>query len=95
MVSCSLLLNTARMLFEIILLKFADHEFENADAFVDPLSLILFLFLVVFILMIMFTSIINNAFRSIRKELQHTLNEDEQILSLLLHKIKRLFRKQK
>ncbi|CAF0834260.1 unnamed protein product [Adineta steineri] len=47
--SCSSLLNTAQMLFEMTLMKFDASQIMGADAFLGPFCFTLFMFLVVFV----------------------------------------------
>jgi len=63
---CSSLLLTAQMLFEITLMKFDTSELMAADAFLGPVCFCLFVFLVVFVCLSMFLSILNDSFRRAR-----------------------------
>ncbi|UJR08126.1 hypothetical protein I4U23_012402 [Adineta vaga] len=65
--SCSSLLSTAQMLFETTLMKFDTSELIQADAFLGPLVFVIFIFLVVFVCLSMFLSIINESFRCTRE----------------------------
>ncbi|CAF1632650.1 unnamed protein product, partial [Adineta ricciae] len=67
MSSCSSLLSTAQMLFEMTLMKFDTSELIQADAFLGPFVFAVFIFLVVFICLSMFLSIINESFRRARE----------------------------
>ena len=60
---CSSLLGTARMLFEMTLMKFDAQQLSEAAAFLGPLCFSLFIILVVFVCMSMFLSIIGDNFR--------------------------------
>ncbi len=73
--SCSTLLHTAGMLFEIILMKFNAYQITDADAFLGPLCFSLFIFIVVFVCMSMFLSIINQNFCQVREN----INDDQEI----------------
>jgi hypothetical protein len=86
---CSSLLNTCQMLFEMMVLKFNVTQLREADAFLGPFCFTLFIFFVVFICMNMFISIISNSFRTLRKNLAQTLNEDHDIFAFIFHKFKR------
>ncbi|CAF1590851.1 unnamed protein product, partial [Adineta steineri] len=65
--SCSNLLKTAQMLFEMTLMKFNARELIQADAFLGPFCFALFIFLVVFVCLSMFLSIINDSFRQAKE----------------------------
>ncbi|CAF0940715.1 unnamed protein product [Adineta steineri] len=83
--SCSSLLRTGQMLFEMTLMKFNASKIIEADAFLGPFCFTLFIFVVVFVCLSMFVSIINDSFR-------HTKgyeNEDQIILSFMLEKFLR------
>jgi hypothetical protein len=54
------------MLVEMTLLKFNVHDLVNAGAFLGPFCFSLFIFLVVFVCLSMFISIINQSFRLVR-----------------------------
>ncbi|CAF4142543.1 unnamed protein product [Adineta steineri] len=80
--SCSSLLQTAQMLFEMTLMKFDASAISGADAFLGPFCFALFMFLVVFICLSMFLSIINDSFRQAKKNQK----DDQIILSFMLKK---------
>ncbi|CAF4036598.1 unnamed protein product, partial [Adineta steineri] len=84
--SCSSLLDTARMLFEIMLMKFDAHELSEASAFLGPFCFSLFIILVIFICMSMFLSIINDSFRLARENIDP---HNQQIFSFMLKKFQR------
>ncbi|CAF4099153.1 unnamed protein product, partial [Adineta steineri] len=84
--SCSSLLDTARMLFEITLMKFDAHELIEASAFLGPFCFSLFVILVIFICMSMFVSIINDSFRLARENVDPN---NQQIFSFMLKKFQR------
>ncbi|CAF1642081.1 unnamed protein product, partial [Adineta ricciae] len=67
MLSCSSLLSTTQMLFEMTLMKFDTSELIEADAFLGPFVFAIFMFLVVFVCLSMFLSIINESFRKARE----------------------------
>ncbi|CAF4085458.1 unnamed protein product, partial [Adineta steineri] len=83
--SCSSLLTTAQMLFEMTLIKCDASEIYGADAFLGPLCFALFMFLVVFVCLSMFLSIINDSFRHAKDNQK----EDQIILSFILMKFLR------
>ena len=77
------------MLFEMILMKFDAHELIDASPFLGPFCFSLFIFLVVFICLSMFISIINESFRFVRDNIKHHQNEDEQIFRFMFRKFRR------
>ncbi|CAF3847329.1 unnamed protein product [Adineta steineri] len=83
--SCSSLLRTAQMLFEMTLMKFDASELIEADAFLGPFCFTLFMFLVVFVCLSMFLSIINDSFRHTKENQK----EDQIMLSFMLKKFLR------
>ncbi len=83
--SCANLLKTARMLFEMILMKFDTSELIQASPFIGPFCFSLFIFLVVFVCMSMFITIINDNFRRARENLY----DDLEIFSFMLNKFQR------
>ncbi|CAF3428948.1 unnamed protein product, partial [Rotaria sp. Silwood2] len=84
--SCSTLLNTAQVLFEMMLMQFDAHELEYADAFLGPFCFSLFIFLAVFLCMSMFITIISDSFRIVRDNAKNNLNENYQILLYMFRK---------
>jgi polycystin 1L2 len=87
--ACSSLLQTSQILIEMILLKFDVTELREADAVLGPLCFSLFILFVVFICMDMFISIINGSFRTVRHNLQLSLNEDHHMFAFMLNKFLR------
>ena len=85
MLSCSTLLKTAGMLFEITLMKFDASELIGAHAVLGPLAFALFILIIVFICLSMFLSIINESFRFAREE----QIEEEHLLSFMFEKFLR------
>ncbi|CAF0859705.1 unnamed protein product [Rotaria sordida] len=83
--SCSSVLGTAQMLFEMTLMKFDTSQLIGANVFLGPVCFFLFILLVVFICLSMFLSIINDSFRRAREN----RSEDEKILSFMLAKFLR------
>ncbi|CAF1416666.1 unnamed protein product [Rotaria sordida] len=80
--SCSSLLETSQMLFEMTLMKFDTSQLIEANAFLGPFCFTLFIFLIVFICLSMFLSIINGSFRRAREN----KFEDHEIFSFMLKK---------
>ena len=66
MSSCATMLDTAQMLFEVLLMKFDASELTSASAFLGPFVFAIFIVFVVFICLSMFLSIINDSFRMVR-----------------------------
>ena len=86
LLSCSTLLQTARMLFEMSLMKFDAHELVAAHPLLGPLSFTLFIFFVVFICMSMFITIVSESFRAVRDDMQLKARDDPHLLSCLFRK---------
>ncbi|CAF1243620.1 unnamed protein product [Adineta steineri] len=80
--SCSSLLSTAQMLFEITLMSFDATDFTGADPFLGPFCFSIFIIIVVFICLSMFISILNDGFHHV----EETPVEDQHILSYMLKK---------
>ncbi|CAF1304723.1 unnamed protein product [Adineta steineri] len=80
--SCSSLLSTAQMLFQITLMSFDATDFTRADPFLGPFCFSLFIIIVVFICLSMFLSIPNDGFHHV----EETPIEDQQILYYMLKK---------
>ncbi|CAF1263903.1 unnamed protein product [Adineta steineri] len=83
--SCSSLLATAQMLFEMTLMKFDASQIYGADAFLGPFCFILFMLLVVFVCLSMFFSIIIDSFHHAKDNQK----EDQIMLSFMLKKFLR------
>lgn len=83
--SCSSLLQTAQMLFQMTLMNFDAQELSGAAAFLGPFCFSLFILIVVFICMSMFLSIINESFRRVKEN----LDNDQEIYSFILEKFLR------
>ena len=66
--SCSDLLSTAQMLFEVTLMKFDTSELLVADPILGPVCFAIFIFIVVFVCLSMFLTIINQSFRRARDQ---------------------------
>ena len=87
--SCSSLLLTAGMLLEMMLMKFDTVEISAAASFLGPFCFTLFIFIVVFVCLSMFLTIINESFRVVRDHAKINSGKDPQILSFMLHKFRR------
>ncbi len=83
--SCSTLLKTSQMLFEMILFKFNAKELIQTAPFLGPLCFSLFIILVVFICMNVFLSIINESFHRAREK----KSNDQEMLSYIFKKFLR------
>ena len=86
--SCSSVLQTVRMLFEITLMKFDTQELSDAAAFLGPFCFALFIVIVVFICMSMFLSIINDSFRVVRDDGKLQRQHDQHIFSFMIGKLR-------
>jgi polycystin 1L2 len=84
--SCSSLLKTSQMLFEMMLMKFDAHELTGAAAFLGPFCFSLFIFLVAFVCLSLFLSIINRSFRRARENIK---NDKQDISTFMLKKFQR------
>jgi polycystin 1L2 len=87
--SCSTVLKTAEMLFQMMSMKYPVNQLQEADAFLGPFCFTLYIFIVVFICMSMFITIIRDNFRIIRKNFNFNLNEDYEVLRFMFRKFKR------
>ena len=87
--SCSNVLLTAGMLMEMMLMKFNTTELSAGAAFLGPLCFTLFIFIVVFVCLSMFLTIINESFRSVRDEAKIHAAKDPQILAFMAYKFQR------
>jgi hypothetical protein len=87
--SCSSLLQTLEMLFEMTATKYNTRELIQASAFLGPFCFSLFIFLVVFVCMSMFVTIVIQSFRFVRDNIKVKSNEDQQILSFMFYKFQR------
>ena len=86
--SCSSLLQTSEMLFEMLLMKFDAGELLDAHPILGPLIFALFMFFVVFICFTVFVAIIIAASRTARKNLA-VVGEDQEIIPSLVLKLAR------
>ncbi|UJR17607.1 hypothetical protein I4U23_004503, partial [Adineta vaga] len=87
--SCSSLLHTTQMLFEIILMKFDVSDIYAADSFLGPVCFTTFIFFVVFVGMTMFISIISDSFRIVRNSKQHSAKADSDMMEFMWKKFLR------
>jgi hypothetical protein len=90
--TCATLLHTAQMLFEAILMKFDAQKLTEAAPLLGPLSFSLFIFVVVFVCMSMFLTIINESFGDVREEAKASGGgggHDQHIVSFMVEKCKR------
>jgi hypothetical protein len=83
--SCSTLLKTSQMLFEMMLFKFNAKELIQTAPFLGPLCFSLFIIFVVFICKNVFLSIINQSFHRARQ----MKNNDQEMLSYIFKKFLR------
>jgi hypothetical protein len=88
--SCSSLLQTAQMLFEMASMKFNINDLTEASPFLGPFCFSLFIFLVVFVCMSMLLTIIIGSFRFVRDNAKIKSNEDQHMLSFMFYKFQRL-----
>ena len=87
LLTCSTLLHTAQMLFEMTLMKFDAHQLSEASPFLGPLVFSLFILVVVFVCMSMFLTIINESFRDVRERASAHPERDQQMRSKYLDPI--------
>ena len=86
--SCATLLETASMLFQMILMKFDAHQLADAHPYLGPLSFTLFILVVVFICMSIFITIISESFRCVRDEIKRQSGDDMHLLAYALRKFR-------
>ena len=89
LLTCSTLLHTAQMLFEMTLMKFDAHQLSEAAPFLGPLVFSLFILVVVFVCMSMFLTIINESFRDVREQASAHPDRDQHIFSFMLDRLQR------
>lgn len=77
---CGSLLRTAEMLSEMTLMQFDAHDLADASSFLGPFSFSLFIFVVVFVCMSMFITIINDSFRYVHDHLRNDSDDEENII---------------
>ncbi len=87
--SCSTLLHTAETLFQMMLIQFDVYELRQAASFLGPFYFSLFIFLVVFVCMSMFITIINDDFRVVKEKSRMNVNKDQKILVIMFGKLRR------
>ncbi len=73
----------------MILMQFDAYQLSGADAFLGPFCLSLFIFIIVFVFMSVFLTIINQSFCFVRKDLNVKSKEDQHILSFMFYKSRR------
>ena len=83
--TCSSLLHTFQMLFEMSLLKFNANDFYQVDAFLGPFCFVLFIIFVVMICMNMFISINWGSFRAIHR----ISNDDQELFQYMIQRFLR------
>ena len=91
--NCATLLRTAQMLFEMTLMKFDAHELSAVASFLGPFVFTLFIFVVVFVCMSMFLSIISDTFRDVREQTNANMQYNQDIASFIIDKLQRLIGK--
>ena len=89
LLTCSSVTETTQMLFEMTLMKFDANQLRQAAPVLGPLSFSLFIFIVVFICMSMFLTIINDSFRSVRDNQKDKTKTDDQIFGFMWMKFQR------
>jgi hypothetical protein len=77
------------MLLQMTSIRYNIHPLINASPFLGPFCFTLFIFLVVFVCLRMFITIINDSFHFVRDHVPHDENEDEQIFTFMFHKFQR------
>ena len=92
-VTCSTLLHTAQMLFEMTLMKFDTQQLIKVHPVLGPVAFSLFILLVVFVCMSMFITIISEGFRYVRDHPEQCKAYDqEQVFADILRRLQRWFR---
>ena len=89
LLTCSTLLHTAKMLFEMTLMKFDAQELSSAAPLLGPLVFSLFIFVVVFVCMSMFLTIINESFGAVRQEAALHVEQEQHIFSFMVDRFQR------
>ena len=87
--SCASFFQTAQMLFQMTLMNFDAIAIFQADALLGPFCFSLFIFLVVFVCMSMFLTIINESFRFVRDDIKVNTKMDQDIFSFMCWKFQR------
>lgn len=85
--TCATMFQTARMLFEMTLMKFDAYQLTQAASLLGPVAFALFIFVVVFVCMSMFLTIINESFRHVRDNADADADDDQHILAFVLDKL--------
>ncbi|CAF0795704.1 unnamed protein product [Adineta steineri] len=86
--TCSSLLTTAEMLLQMTLMKFNGFELIDVSSFLEPFCFGLFIFLVVFICLNMFTAIMIHSFRFVHNNAKQNQHKDEQIFTYMFNKFR-------
>lgn len=84
---CATLLGTAQMLFEILLLKFDATAIYGAAPVLGPLYFSLYVFFIVFVIINMFISIINDNFRQVQAHINTVSQNDNDIFISMFKRI--------
>jgi hypothetical protein len=87
--TCSTLLNTAQMLFQMMSMKYDTRELQTTAPALGPLCFSLFIILVVFVCMNMFITIIIDSFRIVREHTKTNHNEDYEVLRFMIGRFQR------
>jgi hypothetical protein len=85
--TCSTLLYTARMLFEMMLMKFDAQQLSEVAPILGPPSFTLFILLVVFVCTSMVLTIISYSFCHVREQAELKPCHDQHILSFMLDRL--------
>jgi hypothetical protein len=72
-----------------MLIQFDAYELRQAASFLGPFCVSLFIFLVVFVCMSMFITIINDDFRVVKEKSRMNVNKDQEILVIMFGKLRR------
>ena len=87
--TCSSLLHTAQMLFEMMLMKFDAQRLSEAAPFLGPFTFSMFILVVVFVCMSMFLTIINDNFRRVREQAEVNARQDQHLFSFMVERFRR------
>jgi hypothetical protein len=72
-----------------MLMQFDTYELRQAASFLGPFCFSSFIFLVVFVCMSMFITIINDDFRVVKEKSRMNVNKDQEILVIMFGKLRR------
>lgn len=84
--TCSNVFETIRMLSKMILMKFNANQLSQASPVLGPICFSLFIFIVVFVCLSVFLTIINASFRYVRK--YGNKNEDEHMFFYIFEQVR-------